>query len=95
MPLELAMARPLWELAAVLFVLGIVGGLHCRDRATWWTSQGLLLLSFLVGFAADHVSHASVNLRSLGLWVPVAWFATWVLNRRSRRASPAGEVAHD
>jgi NADH:ubiquinone oxidoreductase subunit K len=95
MPHDLAMARPLWELAAVLFVLGIGGGLHCRDRAAWWMSQGLLLLSFVVGFAADQVSHASVNLRLLGVWVPVAWFATWVLNGRSRRASPAGEVAHD
>lgn len=73
MPIELATWRPLWDFAAVLFVLGIAGGLSCRDLASWWISQGLLLLSVLIGFAAAQVTHADVDLFSLGIWVPIAW----------------------
>lgn len=73
MQAELVTWRPLWDFAAVLFALGIAGGLSSRDRASWWISQGLLLLSVLVGFAAASVTHAGVDLFSLGIWVPIAW----------------------
>ncbi len=84
MQAELATWRPLWDFAAVLFVLGIAGGLSSRDRASWWISQGLLLLSVLIGFAAAQVIHAGVDLFSLGVWVPIAWGLTLLGARRSR-----------
>lgn len=73
MQAELATWRPLWDFAAVLFVLGIAGGLSSRNRASWWISQGVLLLSVLIGFATAQVTHAGVDLFSLGIWVPIAW----------------------
>jgi len=83
MPVELATWRPLWDFSAVLFVLGIAGGLTSRDRASWWISQGLLLLSILIGFAAAQVTHADVDLFSLGIWVPIAWgLSAWSKFRR-------------
>ena len=84
MQAELATWRPLWDFAAVLFVLGVAGGLSSRDRASWWISQGLLLLSVLIGFAAAQVTHAGVDLISLGIWVPIAWGLT-VLGTLRRR----------
>lgn len=73
MQLELSTWRPLWEFAVVLFVLGMASALSSRDRGSWWLSQGLLLFSVVIGFAAASVTHASVDLFSLGVWVPVAW----------------------
>ena len=73
MQAELSTWRPLWDFAAVLFVLGMASALSSRDRASWWLSQGLLLLSVVVGFAAASVTHANVDLFSLGIWVPIAW----------------------
>ncbi len=84
MQAELATWRPLWDFAAVLFVLGIAGGLSSRDRTAWWIAQGLLLLSVLIGFAAAQVTHAGVDLFSLGVWVPIAWGLTVLGARRSR-----------
>ena len=72
MQAELSTWRPLWDLAAVLFVLGIAGALTSRDRGAWWLSQGLLLLSVLIGFAAASATHADVDLFSLGIWIPIA-----------------------
>ena len=86
MQAELATWRPLWDFAAVLFVLGITGGLSSRDPASWWISQGVLLLSVLIGFAAAQVTHAGVDLFSLGIWVPIAWGLT-VLGMRPGRMS--------
>lgn len=82
MQAELATWRPLWDFVAVLFVLGIAGGLSSRDRASWWISQGLLLLSVLIGFAAAQVTHAGVDLFSLGIWMPIAWGLTAFATRR-------------
>ena len=84
MQAELATWRPLWDFAAVLFVLGIAGGLTSHDRASWWVSQGLLLLSVLLGLAAAQVTHAGVDLFSLGIWVPIAWGLTAFGSRRRR-----------
>lgn len=84
MQAELATWRPLWDFAAVLFALGIAGGLSSRDRTAWWISQGFLLLSALIGFAAAQVTHAGVDLFSLGVWVPIAWGFTVLGARRSR-----------
>ncbi|MBC7820281.1 MAG: hypothetical protein IAG10_25640 [Planctomycetaceae bacterium] len=84
MQTELSTWRPLWDLATVLFVLGIAGGLSSRDRASWWVSQGLLLLSVVIGFAVAQVTHRGVDLFSLGVWVPIAWGLTAFSARRSR-----------
>ena len=67
MRVELTAWRPLWDFAMVLFVLGLAVGLTARDRASWWLSQGLLLLSVLIGFGAASVTHADVDLFSLGI----------------------------
>lgn len=84
MQAELATWRPLWDFAAVLFALGIAGGLSSRDRASWWISQGLLLLSVLIGFAGAQVIHAGVDLFSLGIWVAIAWGLTAFGSHRRR-----------
>lgn len=89
MQAELATWRPLWDFAAVLFVLGMAGGMSSRDRTSWLISQGLLMLSVLVGFAAAQVTHAGIDLFSLGIWVPVAWSLT-VLGRLRRSGQPDG-----
>ncbi len=73
MRVELSTWRPLWDFAMVLFALGLAAGLTTRDRAAWWLSQGLLLLSILIGFAAASATHAGVDLFSLGVWAPIAW----------------------
>ena len=78
MQVELSTWRPLWDFAMVLFVLGLAAGLTTRDRAGWWLSQGLLLLSVLIGFAAASVTHSDVDLFSLGVWVPIAWGLTLI-----------------
>lgn len=84
MQVELSTWRSLWDFAMVLFVLGLAAGLSARDRASWWLSQGLLLLSVVIGFAAASVTHASVDLFSLGVWVPIAWGLTLVATLRRR-----------
>jgi NADH:ubiquinone oxidoreductase subunit K len=84
MQAELATWRPLWDFATMLFVLGIASGLNSRDRASWWISQGLLLLSVLIGFAAAQVTHAGVDLSSLGIWIAVAWGLTAFGSHRRR-----------
>lgn len=84
MQAELSTWRSLWDFAIVLFVLGIASGINSRDRASWWVSQGLLMLSVLIGFAAAQVTHLGVELISLGLWVPLAWGLTAFGARRSR-----------
>lgn len=84
MQTELATWRPLWDIVAVLFVLGFVGGLSSRDRASWLVSQGLLLLSVVVGFAAAGVTHAGVELFSLCIWVPIAWGLSACIASRHR-----------
>ena len=76
MRIELSTWLPLWDFAAVLFALGIAGGLSSQDRASWWVSQGLLLPSVLIGFAAAQVTHAGVDLFSFSIWVPIAWGLT-------------------
>lgn len=78
MQADLVTWRPLWDFAAVLFVLGLGGILNARDRVSFWLSQGLLLLSIIVGFAAVGVTHPEVDLFPLGLWVAVAWAVSWV-----------------
>lgn len=75
---EMSTWQPLCDLAFVLFVLGIASTLLSRDRAAWWLSQGLLLLSIVLGFAAASAIHSSVNLFSLGVWIPLAWAIRWI-----------------
>ena len=84
MQVELSTWLPLWDFASVLFVLGIAGGINSRDRASWWVSQGLLLLSVVVGFAAASATHAGIDLFSLGIWVPIAWGLTALGTLRQR-----------
>lgn len=86
MQAELSTWRPLWDFAIVLFVLGLAAGLCARDRASWWLSQGLLLLSVVIGLAVASVTHAGVDLFSLGVWVPIAWVLTIVATLRRRVA---------
>lgn len=93
MPFELSTCRPLWDVAMVLFVLGLAAGLSARDRATWWLSQGLLLLSVVIGFAAASVIHPGVDLFSLGVWVPIAWGLTIVATLRRRVAHPVAQLS--
>lgn len=69
---DLSAWQPLWDLASVLFVLGIASALNCRDRVSWWLSQGLLVLSIAIGFAAASAIHPDVDLFSLGIWIPIA-----------------------
>lgn len=82
MQVELSTWRPLWDFAMVLFVLGLAAGLSARDRVLWWISQGLLLLSVVIGFAAASVTHAGVDPFSLGVWAPIAWGLTIVATLR-------------
>lgn len=70
---ELSTWLPLCDLAAILFVLGIASTLLGRDRVAWWLSQGLLLLSVVIGFAVTSAIHSEVDLFSLGAWIPLAW----------------------
>ena len=86
MQVELSTWRPLWDFAMVLFVLGLAAGLNARDRTSWWLSQGLLLLSVFIGFAAASATHAGVDLFSLGIWVLIAWSLTIVATLRRRVA---------
>lgn len=86
MQAELSNWRPLWDFAMVLFVLGLAAGLSARDSVSWWFSQGLLLLSVVIGFAAASVTHSGVDLFSLGVWVPIAWGLTIVATLRRRVA---------
>lgn len=86
MQAELSTWRPLWDVAMVLFVLGLAAGLSARDRASWWLSQGLLLLSVVIGFAAASATHAGVDLFSLGTWVLIVWGLTIVATLRRRVA---------
>ncbi len=84
MHVELSTWRPLFDFAAVLFVLGVAGGLNSRGHVSWWASQGLLLLSVLIGFAAVQVTHIGVDLFSLGIWVSIAWGLTTIGTIRRR-----------
>ena len=84
MQVELSTWRPLWDFAIVLFVLGIAGGINSRDLTSWWVSQGLLMMSVLIGFAVAQVTHPGIDLISLGIWVPLAWGLTAIGARRSR-----------
>jgi hypothetical protein len=87
MQAELATWRPLWDFAAVLFVLGSAGSLSCRDRTSWWIAQALLLLSTLVGWAACQVTHAGVDFFPLGVWIPLAWIIVAWSSWRGRRVN--------
>ena len=82
MQVELSTWRPLWDFARVMFVLGLAAGLNARDRTSWWLSQGLLLLSVVIGFAAASVIHEGVDLFSLGVWILIAWGLTIVATLR-------------
>ena len=84
MQAELSTWRPLWDFAMVLFVLGLAAGLSARDSTSWWLSQGLLLLSVVIGFATANVIHSGVDLFSLGVWVFIALGLTIVLTFRRR-----------
>lgn len=75
---DLATWRPLWDFAFVLFVLGLGGALSARDRVAFGLSQGVLLLSIVVGFAAADAMHRDVALFPLGLWIAVAWVISWI-----------------
>lgn len=92
---ELSSWLPLWDFAAVLFVLGMAGGLSSRDRASWWVSQGLLLLSVVVGFAAAGATHPSVDLFSLGIWIPIAWALSLLGLFRIPKPSAVSHTNHD
>ena len=94
MQVELSTWRPLWDFAMVLFVLGLAAGLTTRDRAGWWLSQGLLLLSVLIGFAAASVTHSDVDLFSLGVWVPIAWGLTLIGRVRIPKSSTNNESSY-
>lgn len=95
MQAELSTWRPLWDFAAVVFVLGMASALHSRDRASWWLSQGLLLLSVVVSFAAASVTHPSVDLFSLGIWVPSAWTLSLIGLFRIPKPSAVSHTNHD
>ncbi len=95
MQAELSTWRPLWDFAAVLFVLGMVSALSSRDRASWWLSQGLLLLSVVVAFAAASAIHPSVDLFSLGIWVPIAWALSLIGLFRIPKPSAVSHTNHD
>lgn len=94
MQVELSTWRPLWDFAMVLFVLGLAAGLTTRDRAGWWLSQGLLLLSVLIGFAAASMTHSDVDLFSLGVWVPIAWGLTLIGRVRIPKSSTNNESSY-
>lgn len=85
MQAELAIWRPLWDVTLVLFVLGLGVSLTSRDRSSWWTSQGLLLLSVVVGFAAADAMHAAADLFWLGVGIPLVMVAGWLGRVRIRR----------
>ena len=95
MQAELSTWRPLWDFAAILFVLGMASALSSRDRAAWWLSQGLLLLSVVVGFAAASATHANVDLFSLGIWIPIAWAVSLIGVFRIPKPSAVRHTNHD
>ena len=95
MQAELSTWRSLWDSAAVLFVLGIAGGLSSCDRGTWWLSQGLLVLSVVIGFAAASATHTDVDLFSLSIWVPIACGLSWLSHIRIRPSSTVSVTSHD
>lgn len=95
MQAELSILRPLWDFAAVLFVLGMASALNSRDRTSWWLSQGLLLLSVVVGFAAANAIHPSVDLFSLGIWVPIAWTLSLIRLFRIPKPLVVSHTNHD
>ena len=95
MQAELSTLRPLWDFAAVLFVLGMASALSSRDRASWWLSQGLLLLSVVVGFAAASATHPSVDLFPLGIWMPIAWALSLIGLFRIPKPSAVSHTNHD
>ena len=95
MQAELSTWRPLWDFAAVLFVLGMASALNSRDRASWWLSQGLLLLGVVVGFAAASATHPSVDLFSRGILVPIAWAVSLIGVLRIPKHSSVSRVNHD
>lgn len=95
MRVELSTWLPLWDFTAVLFVLGMAGGMSSRDRASWWVSQGLLLLSVIIGFAAASATHASVDLFALGIWVPIAWALNLISLFRIPKPSAVSRTNHD
>lgn len=78
MRVDLATWRPLWDFATVLFVLSLGGALSARDRIAFGLSQGVLLLSIVVGFAAADAMHRDVELFPLGFWITVAWAISWI-----------------
>ena len=95
MQVELSTWLPLWDFAAVLFVLGCAGGIGSRDRASWWVSQGLLLLSIVIGFAAAGATHAGVDLFAFGVWVPTAWALSLIGAFRIPKPSAVSHTNHD
>ena len=95
MQTDLSIWRPLWDFATVVFVLGMASTLNSRDRASWWLSQGLLLLSVVVGFAAASVTHDNVDLFSLGIWISIAWAVSLIGVLRIPKHSLASRVNHD
>lgn len=95
MQAELSTWRPLWDFASVLFVLGLAGAMTSRDRSAWWCSQGLLLLSVVLAFAAASALHRHIDFFSLGIWVPLAWLATWLGAIRIPHPSISDQTHHD
>lgn len=95
MQAELSTWLPLWDFAAVLFVLGMASALCSRDRAAWWLSQGLLLLSVIVGLAAARAIHGDVDLFSLGIWIPIAWGVSLIRVFRISKPSAVSSTNHD
>lgn len=94
MQAELSSWRPLWDSATILFVLGMASALSSRDRSSWWLSQGLLLVSIVMAFAAAGAVHSGIDLFSLGMWIPIAWAITWLGAVRLRKSSTV-KVRHD
>lgn len=95
MQVDLSMWRPLLDFAAVLFVLGMASALNSRDRASWWVSQGLLLLSIVVGFVAAGAIHPSVDMFTLGIWVPIVWALSLIGLFRIPKPLEVSHTNHD
>jgi hypothetical protein len=95
MQAELAIARPLWDFAMILFALGMGSALSSRDRASWWLSQGVLLLSIVIGFAAVSATHAGANLFPLGVWLPIVWAVSFIGAFRTPQSSRENGTSHD
>lgn len=89
---ELSTWLPLCDLAAILFVLGVASTLLSRDRVVWWLSQGLLLLSVVIGFVAASAVHSAVDLFTLGVWIPLAWAIRWIAT--TPRLTSTRRIAH-